>query len=564
MAERKLIDFLIIGSTKAATTTLYSVFRQHRQVAVSGEKEPHYFSQGVFGPNYRGFAEEIFSDVEYARQFNSSDPDRLRGDFDPHTLHGPRAPELVARANPQAKVLAILRNPIDRAYSHYLMDVRDGGESRPFIHALRADYLLYTRGSPEYCQRIRLGFYAEQIRRFQAALGRDNVKVWLYDDFVKGRIDVLRQMCEFIGIDFEQLPASDDIRENTAAIPANRFVLALLSMRYGILRRPRNLYIKLPLAFREFVRKRFLLRPIVVPPLEREVRDFLLDVYKNDILELEGVIGRDLTGWLRDPLDPAFLPSDIQKSKQAHYFDEEVDREFEIERPCGSGRLYQWTIQKKFSMASKLLSFPLNGCSVLEICCGSGMGAEIYSKMGGRVTGLDLSSNAIERARERARRHGFEADFIVGDAELVNFPDRSFDVVTVHDGLHHLPNPYLAIAEMARIAKKAIIVIEPAFSWLTQQAVAVGLAEDFEDAGNFVYRFREDEIFTIANTAGFSRLKYSQYFLYYKQEPFKWAARYVDKTFLFHMFPMFFGLATAMAPRLGNKMCVVCERAVAD
>jgi len=561
LGQQKLVDFLLIGSTKAGTSTLYSLFSKHKQIVTGREKEPHYFCKGVFGPNYLGFAREIQSEEEYDDNFDSSDPDRLRGDFDPHTLHGPHAPEMIARANPRAKVLAILRNPIDRSYSHYLMDVRECAENRPFIHALKAEYQLYMRGSPEYCRLIRLGFYAKQIQGFQKALGPDNVKAWLYDDFVDHPADVLRQLCAFIGIDFEGLPPLGSIRENEAGVPANRFVVALFSLRYGILRGPRNLYVKLPLWFRRYVRNRFLIKAMTTPPLETETREYLRDVYKDDILQLEKVIGRDLAHWLRDPLNPASLPTDVQKTKQAQFFDEAVDDEFEIERPHNTGRLYRWGIHKKFAMAARMLSFPLKGCTMLEICCGSGMGAEIYSKWGANVTGLDLSTHAVARARARARRHGFETNFATGDAEAIDFPDQSFDIVTVHDGLHHLPNPYLAIAEMARVARKAIIVIEPARSWLTQQAVAAGLAEDFEDAGNYVYRFREDEIFAIARTAGFARHEYSQYFLYYKHEPFKWAARYVDRTPLFYLFPMFFGLATVLAPRLGNKICVVCERA---
>jgi SAM-dependent methyltransferase len=148
---------------------------------------------------------------------------------------------------------------------------------------------------------------------------------------------------------------------------------------------------------------------------------------------------------------------------------------------------------------------------------------------------------------------------MTGDAENLPFPDKAFDIVSVHDGLHHLPNPHAAIQEMCRVARKAIVIIEPARSWLTRQAVQAGLALDFEDAGNFVYRLREGEIVDIARTAGFDRFRHKQYLLYYKHEPFRWA-KYIEKTPLFYLFPLGFNIASLLAPRLGNKICVVCER----
>jgi ubiquinone/menaquinone biosynthesis C-methylase UbiE len=187
------------------------------------------------------------------------------------------------------------------------------------------------------------------------------------------------------------------------------------------------------------------------------------------------------------------------------------------------------------------------------------MGAEIYNKKGAVVTGLDISSQAIARARERAVRHNLDCEFLVGDAEKLPFLDRSFDIVAVHDGLHHLPNPYAAIAEMARVANRALIVIEPARSWLTRKAVQLDWAVDYEDAGNYVYRFREKEIFRIVADAGYRRFRYRQYLLYYQHEPFWWA-KYIERTPLFYLAPLAFGAASMLAPRFGNKICTVCER----
>jgi SAM-dependent methyltransferase len=288
----------------------------------------------------------------------------------------------------------------------------------------------------------------------------------------------------------------------------------------------------------------------------------LVRVYKQDILDLEKLIARDLTTWLRDPSNPLQIPQefkDKQKVEQAKYFDEALDEEFEIERPFKCGALYEWSIWSKFERALSMLSFTVRGASVLEICCGSGMGTEIFAKAGCDVCGYDVSSGSIGRARERAKRHHFDAKFLVGDAEHLPFPDGAFDIVAVHDGLHHLPNPHLAIAEMVRVAKKAIVVIEPARSWLTRRAVDLKLALDYEEAGNYVYRLRETDVFDIARKGGFKRLSYRQYLLYYRHQPFKFA-RHIENPILLKIIKASFQLVSSITPRLGNKITIVCEK----
>ena len=558
-ASPPLVHFLFAGSTKAGTTSIYEAFRQHPQVVTTKAKEPHYFSRGIFGPNYVGIGEDVADLAEYRRHFPKATADKKIGDFDVMTLHGPDAVRLIKEVNSRPKIMLVLRNPIERAYSHYLMDVRECMESRSFGQALKEDYAKYRAGSNEYCAVVRLGFYADRIELFRREFGPDNIRIWLYDDLCRDSGQVLEEMCSFLEIDAAPMPDLDRIWENEAGVPRSRLSSVILRARSGILKRPRKLYLKLPRWFRRYVRHHFLIRTIKTPAMPDDARSFLLEIYKNDILRLEGILGRDLTHWLRDPDNPMSVPAEIQKMKQARFFDQVADEEYEIERPHGAGRLYEWSIRMKFEMASRMLSFPLRDGSLLDVCCGSGMSAEYFARAGATVTGVDISSRSVTRAKERVKRHGFTASFEVGDAEALPYADRSFDVVAVHDGLHLLANPHGALVEMTRVARRAVIVIEPALSWLTQQAVAAGFAVDFEEAGNYVYRLREDEIFAIVRRTGFERMRHRQYLLYYHHEPFPWA-RHIENTPLFHLFPFGFAAASLLAPRLGNKLCVVCER----
>lgn len=195
------------------------------------------------------------------------------------------------------------------------------------------------------------------------------------------------------------------------------------------------------------------------------------------------------------------------------------DKEFEVNRPHNAGRLYDFLISYKFQKALESLPFPIKGLSVLDICCGSGMFSEFYAKKGAEVTGIDISDDCINRAKIRAERYGFSANFQIGDSENLPFPDNSFDIVSVHDGLHHLNNPEKAVLEMVRVAKKGVVIIEPAKAWGTRISVLLEISKDYEDAGNFVYRFRKDELTSLLEKGGINKVITKRYIMYYPHKP---------------------------------------------
>jgi SAM-dependent methyltransferase len=244
---------------------------------------------------------------------------------------------------------------------------------------------------------------------------------------------------------------------------------------------------------------------------------------------------------------------------QRHYYDEACDPEFEIARPHSCGRLYQFLISYKFHTGLQVLGLELAGRTVLEVCCGSGMLAEELARRGAQVTGIDFSPAAVTRARARAQRYGFTARFLVADAEHLPFPDRSFAVVAVHDGLHHLDDPYRAIREMARIAREGILILEPAQAVLTQLAVRLGLAEEVEEAGNYVRRLVPRDIERCLHQVGFGRVNWRRTLMYYPHEPFAWF-HWFDRTPLFLLFRAAFGGANLLLGQWGNKLALAGVR----
>ncbi len=232
-----------------------------------------------------------------------------------------------------------------------------------------------------------------------------------------------------------------------------------------------------------------------------------------------------------------------------------IDKEFEIRRPHNSGRLYNFLIRYKFRKALEVLPFPIKDLSLLDICCGSGMISEFYAKTGAKVIGIDLSEDAINRAKIRKERYEFNANFRVIDASNLPFPCNSFDIVSVHDGLHHIPKPAQAVKEMMRVAKKGIIIIEPAKSFITEIAILLGISLRYEGP-DFVYRLKEKETRQWLEEAGIKKIFVRRYIMYYPHQPGRFFRIFDNKTSFF-IAKNAFQLLNILFGRFGNKIQVI-------
>ena len=246
------------------------------------------------------------------------------------------------------------------------------------------------------------------------------------------------------------------------------------------------------------------------------------------------------------------------RSRQAAYFDSE-DAEYEIERPLGTPALHGWLLGEKFRRSVAAIG-PLAGRTVLTVCGGSGMDAEFLARAGARVVSSDVSLGACRRARERGRRHGLAIGAVVADAESLPFGDEAFDVVYVHDGLHHLERPLAALAEMARVARHAVSVTEPARAAATALAVRLGLALEREEAGNRVARLTLVEVERVLRASGFDVVHAERYAMYYGHRPGS-VAHVLSRRPLLPLAKAAVRSGNVVAGLLGNKLTVQARRA---
>jgi ubiquinone/menaquinone biosynthesis C-methylase UbiE/uncharacterized protein YbaR (Trm112 family) len=247
------------------------------------------------------------------------------------------------------------------------------------------------------------------------------------------------------------------------------------------------------------------------------------------------------------------------KEQQAEYFDADIAREFELARPHGSPRLYGWVLERKFRESLAGLSALSTHPTVLTVCGGSGMDAEFLARKGAAVTLTDISSGAVHRARERSQRYGFPLVPIVADVERLPFADRSFELVYVHDGLHHLVDPLTGLREMARVARKGISVNEPVDARVTAVAARFGLALTREDAGNVVARLSPERIVAALDAEGFHTTLVRRYVMYYPHEP-RAMYRILSGFPLYQLVKVLYFAVNTLLGRFGNKVTIQAIR----
>jgi SAM-dependent methyltransferase len=247
------------------------------------------------------------------------------------------------------------------------------------------------------------------------------------------------------------------------------------------------------------------------------------------------------------------------KLGQVAFFDEEASPEWEITRPHAAPAWHRWQLEEKQRRAIDGLG-AIAGMNALAVCGGSGMDAEFLCRQGAKpVVSADISLGAARRAAERGRRFDVPLVSLVADVERLPFADRSFDLVFVHDGLHHLEDPMVGLREMARVARRAVSVNEPARANATMMAVNLGLSVEQEEAGNRVARMSIPEIEEVLRGAGFEIVRAGRYAMLYRHEPGA-PTRFLSRPRVSPLARGGWRAGNAAIGRFGNKLTVQALR----
>jgi hypothetical protein len=321
----RLPNFFVIGAPRSGTTSLYEYLAAHPDVYMSTVKEPDFFIRPSLalahplGGTERADLDadaarfqELAKDLRWYRSLLAAAARQARvGEASAIYLGNPIAPWHLRGYVPNAKLIAVLRNPTERAFSHLVHAKRiyaehgqaaatgaegmsvDDAFAAAVDTALRDGPFEETKSDPEVW--VQSGFYHLHLTRFLSYFPAEQLKVFLFEDLSQQPREMLREIFAFLGIDdtFE-LPTTEAF--NASVVPRSQTLFSFFTTKNSLMRKARAVA---PTKVRAIaLRTRNRLLGSGKPPLDADLRGKLDAIYREDILRLQEHLGRDLSGWL--------------------------------------------------------------------------------------------------------------------------------------------------------------------------------------------------------------------------------------------------------------------------
>ena len=292
-------NFLIIGAAKAGTTALHEYLQQHPQIYMTPTKETNFFAFEGEVINFQGCGDEALKDFSitdlntYQAQFSQVNHELAIGEACPSYLYLPQAALRIKKYIPHARLIVILRNPIERAYANFLHIVRDDREPhQDFALALQEEATRIADNWEWFWHYKQLGFYSKQLQRYYELFPTNQIEVYLYEDLKKKPLELLQNIFHFLEVDATFSPDMA-LRPNKSGMPKNQII-------HQILTKPNPLKTFLKPLFPAKIRQKIQHNNLTTPQISPEVRQKLKDLYREDILKCQDLLRRDLSGWLAE------------------------------------------------------------------------------------------------------------------------------------------------------------------------------------------------------------------------------------------------------------------------
>jgi hypothetical protein len=303
-----LPNFLIVGTGKAGTTSLYHYLRQHPQIYMSEIKEPCYFASEVrienLAPSHLRHirrqsrkttrpAEWIISKWEdYLELFKNARTQTAIGEASVAYLWSRTAPENIASRIPAAKIVMILRDPANRAFSQYLHQLSIGLIRCSFREHIEKAMRYSDPKISAYNPFLEVGLYHQQVKRYFDRFPRENIRIYWFEEAWREPDRLFTDLFQFLGVD----PA---VRPDTSQRSLERKEPRLATLNYVAKRFDvtHRLSDAVPSGLRAALSNAFFRRgrSVAMDPKDRQE---LIDYYREDIHSLASLLDRDLSAWL--------------------------------------------------------------------------------------------------------------------------------------------------------------------------------------------------------------------------------------------------------------------------
>jgi len=280
------VGIFIVGAPKAGTTSLHYYLNEHPEILMSSVKEPDFFSdkeivdQGLYYGTTR-----INTSQKYHNLFQEKKDSKIFGESSVSYLFYPEVPKRIKEYNTDAKIIIMLRNPVDRAFSHYLMDFRLGLISDEF------EDVFNKKEGLKFQQYFLLGNYYSQVKRYYDEFSKENVHIIWYSDFKKDAEKEIQKVFKFIGIDLDYKVNFETVH-NSFSMPKNKIIRKI----YSVIWLRKLLSFLLPSTFVRFT-KSTLFKKRSKPKITTESSKTFTEYYLDDICKLEELLSINLSEW---------------------------------------------------------------------------------------------------------------------------------------------------------------------------------------------------------------------------------------------------------------------------
>ncbi len=315
-------NFFIIGAPKCGTTALVEYLRDHPRVFMSWPKEPHYFAEDF--DRYR----RIRTAKDYFDIFQPATNEHLAfGEASVWYLYSSVAVRNIRAYDPKAKLIVMLRNPVDFVHSLHNQLVYNFFETEKDFRAAwrlqrvrrRGDQIPRTCPEPAFLQYERVGKLGEQVGRVLDVFPMDQVKVILLDDFARSTRTVYEEVLGFLGVPSDgrtEFPKVNVRKRHRSSLLGRLLMNPPGSIRFletQVRRSLRLLGVRNLSAWHRLIHANE--QPLNIQPLPSDLRETLVKVFANDIERLSALIGRDLNHWFREPSsEPSSEPHKLASS----------------------------------------------------------------------------------------------------------------------------------------------------------------------------------------------------------------------------------------------------------
>lgn len=286
-----LPTFLIIGAPKSGTTSLWRYLNQHPQIFMSAVKEPYFFVSDEEKEKRIAIGmKPTMTMADYLAHFATANGAKAMGEASVPYLYQPESPRLIHDAIPNVKLITLLRNPVDRAYSNYWFLRTMGLEKEEtFEDAILSELAGEREDAISILLHIRKGLYTPQLQRYFDVFPRDQVRIYLQEELSEDPQRVLKDLWQFLEVD-DSFVADTSARFNQTFAHSQSVLIHSRQLAKSLLKsivRPGQTSNNWP-------GKR--VKPQKMQPATRRK---LLRIVEHDVMDLQDLLGVDLSHWLR-------------------------------------------------------------------------------------------------------------------------------------------------------------------------------------------------------------------------------------------------------------------------